>query len=206
LPILSVESRFVHFLELTFDLIVLNVLTLLCSIPIVTIGVAMTALNRSIFDIRQGKGNIFKGYFKAFAENFRPGLLLGMILVLFSVSFSLYVFFLRDLIAAGDLLVLGGLILIAVFLFFPMTFAFPLLAMFDNSAVRTLANAFLLSFRHVGISLIVLLMNGLPWLFLVVNPQGFFRLSLLFVILGFSLPGWFASNLFIRAFKKYSEF
>lgn len=205
MPILSVESRFVYFLEITFELIVINVLTLLCSIPIVTVGVALTALNRSIFNIRQGKANIIKGYFLAFAENFRPGLLLGMIFVLFSVSLSLYVFFLWDLLAAGDLLALAGLILIGVFLFFPMTFAFPLLAMFDNSPIKTLVNAFLLSFRHVETSLVVLLLNSLVWIILITNSTWFFKILPFFVILGLSLPGWLTSGLFLRVFKKYSE-
>lgn len=205
MPLLSVESRFVHFLEFLFELIVLNLVTLLCCIPIITAAAAITALYRSMFDMRQGKGNFVKGYFKAFINNIRPGLLLGLILIVICGSFVLYVILFQDLIRAGDGLVLGGIILVGILFFFPMTFAFPLLAMFDNSALRTLSNAFLLSFRHAGMTLMVLLLNGLPWLLLIISTTWFIRLLPIFVILGFSLPAWIASSLFLKVFRQYSE-
>jgi uncharacterized membrane protein YesL len=205
LPLLSIDSRFVHFLEFLFELIVLNLLTLLCCIPVVTIGVAITALYRSLFDMHQGKGNIIKGYFVAFKDNFRPGLLLGLILILFCISFGLYLYLLQELIAAGDVLVIGGIILVAAILFFPMTFAFPLLATFDNSALRTLANGFLLSLRHLGTTLVVVIINGLPWLILVLSPSWFLKLFPLFLFLGFSLPGWISAKLFLSVFAKYAK-
>lgn len=205
MPILSVESRIVHILEFLFDLIVLNLLTLLCCIPIITVGAAFTALYRSLFDMRLGKANIIRGYFKALIDNIRSGLLLGLILILICVSFVLYIVFLQDLIVAGDKLVLGGIFFVAVIFFFPMLYVFPLLAMFDNSALRTLSNAFLLSLRHVGITLIVLIMFGLPWLILAINSSWFLKIVPLFLFFGFSLPGWVSSNLFLKVFKKYAE-
>ncbi len=206
MPILSVESRLVHFLEFLFDLIVLNLLTLLCCIPIITVGAAMTALYRSLFEIRNGNGNIIKGYFKAFIDNIRPGLVLGLILLLISISFFLYVYFSQGMIANGDFIVMLGIVFVAIIFFFPMTFVFPLLAMFDNSALRTLSNAFLLSFRHAGTSLAVLFMYSLPLVILLINQTWFLRVMPLFAMFGFSLPGWFASGFFVRVFAKYSEF
>ena len=206
MPILSVKSRLVHFLEFLFDLIVLNLLTLLCCIPIITVGAAMTALYRSLFEIRNGNGNIVKGYFKAFIDNIRPGLVLGLILLLISISFFLYVYFSQGMIANGDFIVMLGIVFVAIIFFFPMIFVFPLLAMFDNSALRTLSNAFLLTFRHAGTSLAVLIMYSLPLVILLINQTWFLRVMPLFAMFGFSLPGWFASGFFVRVFAKYSEF
>lgn len=205
MPLLSVDSRLVRFLERIFELVVLNLLTLLCSIPLVTIGVAFTALYRSLFNMRQGNAGIIKGYFIAFRDNFRSGLLLGLILLVFCISFGLYIYFFRDLIAAGDALVLIGIVLVGVFFFFPMTLAFPLLSMFDDSALRTLSNAFLLGFRHLATTMAVLIMFGLPWLILFLAPSWFLRIIPLVLLFCFSLPGWFASSLFLKIFKKYSS-
>lgn len=205
MPILSVESRLVHFLEFLFELIAINIITLLCCIPVVTVGAAITALYRSLFDMRQGKANIIKGYFKALIDNIRPGLLLGLILIIICASFFLYVFFLLELIVAGDILVLGGIVFVAVLFFFPMLYVFPLLAMFDNSPLKTLSNAFLLSLRHFGTTLMVLLLFGFPWLILAINPSWFLKFLPLFLFFGFSLPGWAATNLFLKVFKKYAE-
>ncbi len=205
MPILSVESRFIHFLEFTFELIVLNLLTLLCSLPVFTIGVALTALNRSLFDIRQGKGNIIRGFFKAFVDNFRSGLLLGLVFITISISFVLYLILLRDLINAGDVTVWVGIVLIAILFYFPMAFVFPLLAMFDSAALRTFANAFLLSFRHFGVSLVVVLFYVLPWLLVLINPSWFQGLFPIFLMFGLSLPGWISSKFFLKVFRKYAE-
>jgi uncharacterized membrane protein YesL len=184
---------------------VLNLLTMLCCIPIITTGAAMAALYRSLFDMRKGNGNIIKGYFKAFVANLRPGLVLGVILILICISFVLYLLLFQNLIVAGDLLVLVAIIFAGLILFLPMVFSFPLLSMFENSALRTLANAFLLSFRHFGTSLVVLVMFALPWVLMVVNTTWFIRLLPLFIMFALSLPGWFASALFLRIFKNYSE-
>lgn len=205
MPLLSVESRLVRFLEFIFELIILNLLTLLCCLPIVTVGAAFTALYHSLADMRQGKGNIFKGFIKALIDNLRPGLALGLIFILMCISFALYVLFFQSLIAAGDVLVWGGIFFVGVIFFFPMTFAFPLLAMFDNSALRTLLNAFLLSFRHVGTTLSVIFLYGLPWLILAVNTSWFIRLLPVWALFGFSFPAWAASHLFLSVFKKYAE-
>ena len=205
LPILSLESRLVQFLELLFELIILNLLTLLFSVPIVTAGTAVTALYRSLFNIRKGKADIVKGYFKAFIDNLRSGMVLGLIFLLISISFVLYLFEFQNLIADGNILAFVGIAVIAVIFFFPMTFTFPLLAMFDNSALRTLTNAFLLSLRHVGTSIIVLLISGSPWLVLMIWPTLFVMLIPLFLIFGVSLPAWISSSLLLQVFKKYSE-
>jgi len=86
-----------------------------------------------------------------------------------------------------------------------MPFAFPLLSMFDSPALRTLSNAFLLSFRHAGTTLAVILVYASPWLLLAVNPSWFLRIMPLYLLFGFSLPGWAASYWFLNVFKKYAE-
>ena len=201
----SANSRFVRFLEFVFELIVLNLLTLLCCIPVITVGVAITALYHSLFNMRKGNGNIFAEYFKAFKSNFRQGLLLGLILELILISIGLYLIYFQDSILSGDGLLLLSIILLTIFLFFPMTFAFPLLSMFENNIQQTLSNAVLLSFRHFGISLLVILLNGFSWVLLIIIPGWYIRLMPVFLIFGLSLPAWIASGLFLNVFANYSE-
>ena len=50
-----------RFLERVFDLIVLNLMTILLCIPLVTAGAAMTALHKTMFDIREQKGRTVAG-------------------------------------------------------------------------------------------------------------------------------------------------
>ena len=71
------------------DFIILNVLWVICSIPIITIGASTTALYTVMLKIvKNEEGYIARDFFKAFRENFKQStaiwlvfLLLGIILI-----------------------------------------------------------------------------------------------------------------------------
>lgn len=205
MPLLSVDSKLVRFLGFLFDLVVLNLLTVASCLPLVTVGAAFAALYHAVEKLREGNGGIFREYVNALRDNLRHGLVLGVFFILMCSSFFLYIVLFQDLIAKGDSLVLSGIVLVGVIFFFPMTFAFPILAKFESTALRTLANAFLLSFRHAGTTLAVLALYGLPWLILAVDIGWFLRALPLWVMFGFSFPAWVSSRLFLKVFRNYAE-
>ena len=62
------------------DMICLNVLWVICSIPIVTIGASTTALYTVMLKmVRNEEGYIFRGFFKAFKENFKQSTIIWLI-------------------------------------------------------------------------------------------------------------------------------
>ena len=68
------------------DMVFLNVLWVICSIPIVTIGPSTTALYTVMLKIvRNEEGYIFRGFFKAFKENFKQSTVIWLIIAVFSV-------------------------------------------------------------------------------------------------------------------------
>ena len=63
-PVISGMSRI-------FDMMCLNVLWLVCSLPIFTIGASTTAMYTVMLKVvKNEEGYIVKGFFKAFKENF----------------------------------------------------------------------------------------------------------------------------------------
>ena len=62
-----------HFkgMEKVADLIVINLLFILCSIPIVTIGASATAMHYTLRRWREGQGSLAKDFFRSFRLNFR---------------------------------------------------------------------------------------------------------------------------------------
>ena len=79
------------------DLLWLNVLTLICCIPIVTIGASFTAMNYMALKMaRNEECYITRGFFKSFRENLKQATLIWLLLLL--------VF----LILAGDFLIIGS--------------------------------------------------------------------------------------------------
>ena len=61
-----------QFIGKVADFILLNLLTLVCSLPIITFGAAYTAKYYVSMKIVRGEeGTLFKAYFKAFKDNFK---------------------------------------------------------------------------------------------------------------------------------------
>ena len=67
----SINSPVIQFLAKVGDLIILNILTLILSLPIVTIGAATTALHYAVDKVFTDEGTLLKNYFHAFKIKFQ---------------------------------------------------------------------------------------------------------------------------------------
>ena len=87
---LNIDSPFMQFMNKVADLMILNLLTIVCMIPIITTGAALTAMHYQVLKIvRDEECYIVKGYFKAFRENFKQSTAIWLImLVIGAVSYT----------------------------------------------------------------------------------------------------------------------
>lgn len=129
------------------DIMILNVLWIICSIPIVTIGASTTAVYYVTLKlVRDEEGPTIRSFFKSFKENFRQATVIWLIMLLLGclLGFDLYFFIaiqktpsaLRTVMMA----MFGGFSFVYLFV---MMFVFPVQARFYNPVKRTLFNAFL---------------------------------------------------------------
>ena len=73
------ENPVIAFLNKMADLILLNLIFLLCCIPVVTIGPAITALYAvSLRSVRYGDGYVIQTFFRSFKQNFKQSFVVGM--------------------------------------------------------------------------------------------------------------------------------
>ena len=80
------------------DFIILNLLWVVCSIPIITIGASTTALYTVMLKlVKNEEGYIAKGFLKAFKENFKQATVIWLILLVAGllIGFDLYFFKIR---------------------------------------------------------------------------------------------------------------
>ena len=83
MSIFNMESPLMRALGRVADLMILNFLTLVCCIPVITAGAALTALDHMCLKIvRDEDGYLLRGYFKAFKENFRQSTIIWLLLLL----------------------------------------------------------------------------------------------------------------------------
>ena len=77
--IFGFDSPVMQKLALLTNLILLNFLWIICSLPIITMGAATTAMNSVIFQyLDSGNDAVIKPFFKAFVSNFRQSTLIGL--------------------------------------------------------------------------------------------------------------------------------
>ena len=80
---LHIESPLMKKLGIMADLLILNLVTLVCCLPIVTAGAAFTAMHYVLLKIVRGEeGYVVKTFFRAFKENLLQGTILWIIMVI----------------------------------------------------------------------------------------------------------------------------
>lgn len=142
----SVDSPFYRFITKFWDLVQLNFFWLLCCLPIVTIGAStVAACSVALKMAEDTEGYIGKSFFKAFRENLKTGIPLG-ILALVAV-YAVYLDFQFWKATEGLLFLVMGMIAVFVFAL-GFLYAFPLMARYENTLVNTLKNSYEISSRY----------------------------------------------------------
>lgn len=184
----NLDSPVMRFMSNVADLVVLNLIWLVCCVPIVTIGPACTAMCYVARGIVKGDAPpVLKTFFRAFRENFRQSLAVFLILLVPVCLGAAYLL----MAASGGLdriPVLKYLCVLAVVIIgFVCSYIYPLLAHFDNTVGATLKNAFLLPLANPFLALVVTALNLLPVLLLLINPELFVRCVIFWLLIGSAL-------------------
>lgn len=175
----SIDSGFYKFMTKVADFMILAFFTLLCSLPLITIGPALTALFYVTLKlVKNEEGYVARSYFTAFKKNFVQSLVAELIVVAAGLLLAVVMNISYEwAVAEGSLLPrliyflqLGaGIVLIAGFIYL-----FPLIARFDNKVLATCKNAILMSVRHIPQTLSMLVVDGLCILYTAQYPALWF--------------------------------
>ena len=152
------ESKLHQVLTAVIDILWLGLLWMLCSLPVVTLGAASTALYYSMVKcVRHERSRATREFFHAFGRNFRQATLLWLIClgVLALGAADVYAFSQMGVRVGDFLYVFSRLLLLPVPLLFPWIFAF--LSRFENTVSATLRFALWLAVRNGGRTLLLLL-------------------------------------------------
>ena len=136
------ENGFFRIMAVVFDLIELNVLTLLCCVPVVTAGASFTAMHNTLWHmVRHEEGYVHTHFFRAFKENFKQAT------VVWLVCLAIIIVMLGDIAIMGQLdpvfrgvllvvLVIVGLAAVTIAQYY-----FVFLSRYDNPVKVQLRNA-----------------------------------------------------------------
>ena len=184
------------------DLLVLNLVTLLMCLPVVTAGASLTAMHYVLLKLVRGEeGYIVKPFFRSFKQNFFQATALWLIFCAMWASMLSSLAVISQSSAEEPPWVLFAIPVAALFLWTVMIYAFALLSRYENSVFRTLFNALSLTFGEFPRSLEMLVITLLPAaLFLRTS----YALPFL-VLLGLSVPGYACAMVYDPVFRKIEE-
>ena len=199
------EDNFLHIaLMRVWEIVLTNLLFILCCIPLVTIGPAFTALYHCT--LKMVKGNLtgsFKTFFRAFKQNFKQSIIVWLVtLVMIFVLFANYQFLTFQAGAMSQMLLYLTAI-IGLFVAMMTLYIYPVIATFEGTLKMQLKNAFLFSWMKFFKTLIMLIIWGMPLAMTFIDVQ----LQPLYVFcwffFGFSTIAYICSFMLYKMFKPY---
>lgn len=185
------------------DMMILNLLFILCCLPIVTIGAAITALCYVMLKMRdQEEGYITRSFFRSLKENFRQSTVIWLVLAVFAAILGMDFYLVNGMEGTFGTLMrltvyLGTLIWLMVFVY-----VFPLQSRFYNTVFRTMKNALLLSLAQLPrtFGMIAVLVGAVLLTFW--NGYTITYGFLVWLLCGFSFLAWVNSLLLHKPIKK----
>ena len=159
----SYESKFSQLLLKLCNACMLNVLWFVCSLPIVTMGAATTALYYACLKlVRDEDSHVAAQFFRSFRQNFRQATQIWLILLGCGLFLGLdgYILYHLRLTSGGTMgviwtLALAAVIAAAIVLVIVLEHVFPLLASVENTSRAMLKNAFLIGTHYLFATILV---------------------------------------------------
>ncbi len=192
----DMENPFMRAMAVAWDLLALNLLTLVCCLPVITAGAAVTAMHDIVIRIvRQEEAYIVRPFFRSFAANLKKATLLWLLILL--AAALLYVDYLAALATVPVLRV--GVAAIAVLVLAVSQYAFALLARYENTLRGTLKNAAVLMVSYFPRTLCMAAAAVGLWLLAI----RYYRIGApLLLLFGLSMPCYIDALLLDEVFKK----
>jgi len=197
--IFNMEGPLMQGLTKFADLIILNVITLICCIPVVTIGAAFTSLHYVCLKMVRGEDcYIVKDYFKAFKSNFKQATIIWLIffVAIFVFAMDIVVMYVAEIqfhFLIRALVLMLGIVVTSTFMY-----VFPMQAKFANPVKQTIKNAFKASVLQFPKTIIMIAMMFVPP-FLIVMYGNLIPIVIMTFI---AVPAYVSAIMYNKFFKK----
>lgn len=183
--IFSPDTKFYRFFELLWELLALNILFILTSLPVITIGISATALCQSVQAMLRDEKPL-SVYFSVWKTDWKQSTAIWIpLLALLAAIVTYYHLFVftPEKPSFGVLLVILAL---TVAYLAVVAWLFPLMAQFNNTTANHVKNAAVLACAHPLKSLMMVGLMVIPLLVVLISPYWFFRLGAIWICAGAS--------------------
>ena len=201
------ENPFIQFLVRVGDLMILNLLFLVCALPVVTLGASLTALHRVTQNMLfEQEEPIIKSFFRAFRQNFKQSTLAWLVELVVIVSLVCDVLLVMAYFDGG--LAKAMYILVAVLAILVagvFSYLMPLIARYENGMRQQVNNAVVLAIIKLPKTVLLTLLNLLPVILLLISVPVFVQTLIFWVIIGFAFVSFLTSSILKPVFQQLEK-
>lgn len=201
---LGPEGRLQNVFEWVRNTAILNVCFVLSCIPLITIGAALTALSSmNLRLLRHEEGHIFKGYWRAFRDNFAQSTKIWLFMLVIGLWFVVDFWALNQI--SGNLsfalkIILGALSIVYVAV---LHYVFAYNARFNDSMWNCLKNSLILSGTNLLHTFSLMCITFLALFISLYSEALFLRAIFIWAVLGFAAVSLLHCYLLSRIFARY---
>lgn len=174
MKLFSIDGPLYNFFSRLLDMIKLNMLWFLFSLPVVTIGASTAAaFSITLRMVDEREGYIAKQFWTAFKANLKQGIPAGLLNLFF--VYALYLDFQLFHAVEGNpiyFLILG--IVGSVMCFGYFIYAYALMARYDNTLLKTLKNSMDISVKYFGRTVMIAVVVAVEIIVFIFNTTTMF--------------------------------
>lgn len=200
----NLDNPVMRFMSRLFDLMYLNVLFVICCIPVITIGASLTALySVTLKMVKNEETYIGRDFFKSFRMNFKQGTIIWLITVVAGAILAADYQLVTQMSMKGSSVLRIGILSISLICFCMFIYVFPLLARFVNTVKVTIKNSLLMCIAHLPYTALFVLIRAIIIFIATRSEYSLFTTMFLASVGGCSAVTFIESVLFRKIFKRY---
>ena len=186
------------------QLIALNLLWMVCSIPVITVGTSTTALYYCVLKLKKdGDCSISKQYWKSFRQNFIQSTIIWIGILVSALC--LWMEWRAASVASGGLgtiitYIVGAMTVLLVIV---ALYIFPIVAAFENKISKLLTHVVYFGTKNIGYVIVIAIITILPMYFTLLDTEMFPILLFVWLTCGFSLTAYANANFFWKLFQPF---
>ena len=195
------NSRFMRSALLLSRLTILNLIWLICCIPLITAGASTAAQYYCIRQLMDGDTAVFRNFRTGIKLYWKKASVIWLILSALTAAFCLAYYILTDAAVPGKSILVSVAALAFLTLVLTMLWVYPVMVSFKGNLREILFNAFVFTFMYAPITLIAAAFYAGAGFLLVryLLARG------LVILFGQSLVAYANMNLFGKVFLKYQK-
>ena len=202
MKLFSFDNPIVRFLDMVANIIFINLLFILFSLPLFTIGASITAMDRCFLSLTNGKED---GLFALFLSSFKVNFKKSTIIFFLSLPLLIISIYEALLSITGTVSNINSILFMIPFFVIScfLSYVYPLQAQFENKISVTIKNAFLLSITHIPTTIFITAINLIFPITVYFFPELFIWALFPWILFGFSLCAFFCTTLLRKIFMQF---